>query len=153
MCSIDKYHAQPTSAGKNEREGERELIMAILEKINHFRIAKYKQDEESDQLIKNMVVELEYTESGRADLTVELGKGFESVKSLFRRRSLGAAATAFDPILMRIDLRDLCKKDEMEHKEHWLTNKELLTNISDELQRLKNTRLVQVLISLEEWNI
>lgn len=137
MCSIDKYHAQPTTAGKNESEVERELIVAILEKINHFKIAKYKQDEESNQLIKNTVVELEYTESGRADLAARLQNGFERVKNLFRRPCLGATATMVDQILTGINLRDLCKKDEMEQKEHWLTNKELLTNISDELAEIE----------------
>ena len=137
MRSMDKYRVQTTTAGKKEREVERELIMAILEKVNNFKIATHEQVEKSNQLMRSVEFEVDFTKSISRNLFDRLKKGFERVKDLFRRSfEQTHPARMASPGLARAALAYQRKKDEMEHKD-WPTNTELLTKISNELAEIE----------------
>ena len=112
---------------------ERELTMEILEKLNNFKMATYRQVEKTHELMESTEFELHYTKSGCKGLLDRLKNAFKSIKDLFRRSFPMPGAAMSGDNLERCNLRDLCKKDEMEHKEHRLTNPELLTKIRNEL--------------------
>lgn len=139
MRSIDKYHVQTTTAEKNEREMERGLIMAILEKVNNFKIATHEQVKKSDKLMESMKFEVDFTNTISRNLFDRLKNGFERVKDLFRRSSeMGVNEVRMtSPGLAKASYACLRKKDEMDHKD-WPTNTELLTKISDELAEIEN---------------
>lgn len=137
MRSSDTCHVQPTTAGKNEREMERELIMTILNKINNFKTETEKQVDETNQVIRSAEFGLHHSQSSRRRLFGRLKYGFESVKDLFRRPIEMNERRMHSPRLTRRNLRDLCTKDEMDHKGHRPTNIELLTKISNKLAEIE----------------
>lgn len=136
MRSSDIYNVHLTSAGKNERGIERELIMRILEKIDNLKQATYRQAKQFDELMGSTEFELCETTSDMRYLNERLTGGFESVKDLFRR-PYPISENIVAPDLAKFNLRDLCWYDEIDHKEQWQTNTELLTKVSDKLAEIE----------------
>ncbi|XP_078372507.1 uncharacterized protein LOC144656151 isoform X5 [Oculina patagonica] len=135
MRSSDTCHVPSTTAGQNEYQRERELIMTILEKIKNFELETHKQVEKSNELMRSAECELEYTASSRRGLGKKLVRGFESIRDLFLGQTTNEL-TMSSPVLAKANLRSLVEKDESYNKGHWPTNTELLTKISDELAEI-----------------
>lgn len=130
---------QPPTAGKNEREMEREQIMTILNKMNNFKIETEKQVEKTNEGMKSAEFELHHSLSSRRRLFHQLTYGFEGVKDSLRGPLLLRDSRRMtSPRLARRNLRDLCTKDELDHTEGVEpTNTELLEKISNKLAEIE----------------
>lgn len=138
MRSSDTYHVQPTSAGKNVgSQMERELITTILEKIENFKTATYKQAEKSDELMDSTELELQGQSRLIEELLYGLEKGFEHVKASLRGAPLLLHDQRMDDEFLYDDSLSTLSEDEMNHNEQWPTNAELLTKIMDKLAELE----------------
>lgn len=137
MRSSDTIHVPSTTAGQDERQRERELIMTILEEIKNFKLETHKQVEKSEKLMRSTEFELQFTASSRRRLLDRLISGFESIRDLFRRSLRADERRMSSPALAQANLRSLIEKDCSFIKGHWPTNIELLTKISDELAEIE----------------
>lgn len=135
MQSSDMCHVQPTAAVRSEREVEREVIMDILNKINNYKISNNQQLEKSAELAESTELELHQAKSVSKAFFQRLENGFVSIREMFETpwQRFVHYATVNSPTLMKRTLRHLRTKDELDHEEHWPTNIELLTKISEEL--------------------
>ncbi|XP_078372504.1 uncharacterized protein LOC144656151 isoform X2 [Oculina patagonica] len=136
MRSNDTPHVPSLTAGQDERQRERELIMKILEEIKKFKLETHKQVEKSEKLMESTEWQLMSTASSRRWLQEKLARGFESIRDLFRRSLRADEQRMSSPALAKANLMSLIEKDESYNKGHWPTNTELLTKISDELAEI-----------------
>lgn len=157
MQSSDTCYVQPTAAVRKECEVERELIMAILNKINNFKISTNLQLEKSAELAESTELELHQAKSVSKAFFKRLENGLLSIRELFETpwQTFIDYATMNSPTLMKRTLGHLRTKDEIDYKEHWPTNIELLTKISEELAEIEkyttrmNRELIQRLKCME----